>query len=575
MVSAQCSVFSDQCADLKFFVKYIKNIFYILNSFQVRAMHREKAQTKISNPLSRRGRDFYPLGNFQQRFILILFGLITLLLCSCGGGKKMVVKTKEGKIEIPAGVDTSVAFASNRMARQLFVEYQQQIAARRIADSARVRFERSEKLWRLLEGKIDSVTVDTIAAIEKFNEAGRSLQHVRDLDKAAAAAAPLDAAALRKESLAALEKARGTFEISLQLNPFDNNTKLWLARTYQLLAKRFLDEQNYVKAIGILEHLTRLQHDQHALYARLGDCYAALKKYPIALQYFQKAEAVLRATTVFNIAPNQELTATNMAAATDSAAMFLYLYYQGESYIKLLEADSALAVLHRAKNFSPSPESRAAADNNIKWINWDDGNIPASEKRDTLLSQIDAGKYNDAAKGLRKLLPDLRTSRTRREIGWRLATLEFNHLQREEDALRTMQTVVQAHGRDSLAVAADTLYQRYIDSYGAMCFNQGQKMLAAKKFTTALTYFNQSATLDWNYRAKSYLELGRLAVNDPPRAETLAKQALKLVKQLEAREELAALDLLTNSLKRQGKFDEARQYFERYRKMAQGQRASN
>ncbi|MDZ7362145.1 MAG: hypothetical protein ONB46_15685 [candidate division KSB1 bacterium] len=513
----------------------------------------------------------------SRHIVSLLTGVIALLLSSCGGGSKLqLVKTKEGNVVVPAGVDTSVAIASNRMARQLFVEYPLQVRAKRLADSARVRFERSEQLWRILEGQVDSsAAVDTVGSIEKFNEAGRSLRQAVDLDKKAASANAPDAAAMRKESLQALERARAVFELSLQLNPFDNNTKLWLARTYQLLAKRFLDEQNYVKAIGILEHLIRLQRDQHALYARLGDCYLALKKYPIALMNFKKAEEVLRATVVFNLPANRDLKTTEGFAATDSAAMFLYLYYQGESYIKLLDADSALMVLHRAREFSPAPESRAAAENNIKWINWDDGNILASEKRDSLLAQVDAGKYHDAATGFRKLLPDLRTSRARREIGWRLATIEFNHLQREEEALRTMQIVVQAHGRDSLAVLADTLYQRYVDSYGAMCFNQGQKMLAAKKFTTALTYFQQSATLDWNYRAKSYLELGRLAVNDPPRAETLAKQALKLAKQLDPREELAALELITQALKRQGKFDEARIYFERYRNLAQGQRASN
>jgi Tfp pilus assembly protein PilF len=513
----------------------------------------------------------------KVNYLLIPAIFSALLLCSCAGAKKStIVKTKEGKIEVPAGVDTSVAFASNRMARQLFVEYPMQMKAKRVADSAAVRFERSESLWKILEGKLDSsATIDTIAAIEKFNEAGRSLLESRDLDKRAAAAAPMDAAALRQESLNTLEKARAAFELSLRFNPFDNNTKLWLARTYQRLAERFLNEQNYVKAIGILEHLVRLERDQHALYARLGDCYLALKKYPTALQNFKKAEEVLAATAVFSVPAGRELNAANTAAVIDSTSMFFYLYYQSESYIKLLEADSALKALHRAKIFAPTPEDVAAVATNINWINWDDGNIPASEKRDSLLAQVDAGKYADAAKGFRKLLPDLRTSRTRREIGWRLATLEFNHLQREEDALRTMQTVVQAHGRDSLAVLADTLYQKYIDSYGAMCFNQGQKMLAAKKFTTALTYFQQSAALAWNYRAKSYLELGKLSVNDPPRAEMLVKQALKLSKQLDAREELAALEIVTQSLKRQGKFDEARQYFERYRKLAQGQRASN
>jgi len=497
------------------------------------------------------------------------------MLCSCAGTpKSKVIKTKEGKIEVPVGVDTSVAFASQRMARQLFVDYPMQVKARRVADSAVVRFERSERLWKILEGQPDSAgAIDSVAAIQKFNEAGRNLKQALELDKqAAVSAAP---PALRQQALEALEKARTVFELSLQFNPFDSNTKLWLAKTYQLLAKRFMAEQNYLKAIGILEHLARLQRDQHVLYARLGDCYFALKKYPVALQKFQTAEATLKATAVFNVPSGRELNSTNVTAALDSGAMFLYLYYQGESYIKLLEADSAVIVLTRAKDFAQTPESHAAADNNIKWINWDNGNIPASERRDSLFARVEAGKYAEAAKGFRGLLPDLRTSRTRREIGWRLATLEFNYLQHEEEALRLMQTVVPARGADSLAARSDSLHQKYLDSYGAMCFNQGQKMIAAKKFTTALAYFQQSSILAWNYRAKSYLELGKLSVNDPPRAENFVKQALKLSRQLDHKDELAALELVTQSLKRQGKFDEARQYFERYRRAAQGQRASN
>jgi Tfp pilus assembly protein PilF len=93
-------------------------------------------------------------------------------------------------------------------------------------------------------------------------------------------------------------------------------------------------------------------------------------------------------------------------------------------------------------------------------------------------------------------------------------------------------------------------------------------MLAEKKFANSLAYFQQSATLPWNYRAKSYLELGKLSINDPPRAELLAKEALKLSYQLDPREELVALELATQALKRQGKFDEAREYFERYRELA-------
>ncbi|MDZ7344411.1 MAG: hypothetical protein ONA90_07835, partial [candidate division KSB1 bacterium] len=398
---------------------------------------------------------------------MLLSGLIAFSLSSCAGsrGTKNANSKESKSLEIPAGVDTSVALASHALARQLFVEYPRQVKAKQLADSAVAAYERSDRLWQALDGKADSLAgIDSVAAIEKFNSAGRKLRQAIDLDKQASAA-PNDRL-LREASLQALESARADFEKSLQLNPFDQNTKLWLAKTYQLLAKRFLREANYHKAVTVLKNLLRIEKDQHALYARLGDCHLALKQYGEALINFQKAEEVLAATTVFHVPADRELTPANVAAFTDSAAMFLYLYYQGEAHIKLLEAAPALAVLRRAMEFAPTPENYAAAKANIHWINWDGGNIAASEQRDSLALLVDNGQYAEAAKGFAALLPQLRTSRARWEIGWRLATIEFNYLQKEEQALRTMQTVVNAIGTDSLSVKADTLHQKYIDSYG-------------------------------------------------------------------------------------------------------------
>jgi tetratricopeptide (TPR) repeat protein len=163
---------------------------------------------------------------------------------------------------------------------------------------------------------------------------------------------------------------------------------------------------------------------------------------------------------------------------------------------------------------------------------------------------------------MERLLPSLKTPRARHEMSWRLATLEFNHLNKPEKSLQTMQAVVKETRTD-----ADSMAQKFRDSYGAMCFNQGQQMLAARKFSTALAYFQQSAEIDWNYRAKSYLELARLAANDPKRAEEFAKQALASAQQLNPKEEITVHELLTQALKRQGKFDEARRQFEKYREL--------
>ncbi|MDZ7266877.1 MAG: hypothetical protein ONB48_06130 [candidate division KSB1 bacterium] len=485
--------------------------------------------------------------------------LAALLLTACAGSRS----AKPGRgaaLPVPAGVDSSVAVAADSTAKALFVEYPRQQQARQIADSSVAKVEKSNRLWEILRGRIDSLVVDSAAAINRFNEAGRELQRAVALDKKAAGEPAPEQ--IRRQALQALEAARAGFELSLQLNPFDATTRLWLARTYQLLARRFLDERNHRKAAEVLESLVRVQKDQHGLYARLADCYFALQEYPAALENFREAERVLAATAVFGVPPHEPLTERNIAAATDSSQRFLYLYYQGECYIKMRQADSALAVLARAVIYAQTPQNREAALANVRWINWDDGNIAAAEARDTLLGLVDQQKYAEAAAGMARLLPTLKTSRARQEMTWRLATLEFNHLKQSDKALLAMQAVVKETKTNT-----DSMAQKFRDTYGAMCFNQGQKMLAARKFSTALAYFQQAAEIDWNFRAKSYLELARLATNDPKRAEEFARLALATANQLDPREEITAYELLTQALKRQGKFDEARRQFEKYREL--------
>lgn len=509
---------------------------------------------------------------FTQRIRKAAFVMIgvsaALLLAACAGGRSQKINRKARALVVPAGVDSSVARRADSTAKTLFVEYPQQQKAKQISDSAAARVEKSNRLWELLEGRVDSAAVDSVAAISSFNTAGQELKRAVALDKQAAEdPAPEE---LRRQSLHALETARAGFELSLQHNPFDATTRLWLARTYQLLARRFLDDKNHRKAAATLESLVRVQKDQHGLYARLADCYFALKEYPAALENFQQAERVLTETAVFGIPPNEPLNDRNIAAATDSSQRFLYLYYQGECYIKMRTADSAQAVLERALTFAQNPQNREAAQANLKWLAWDDGNIIASETRDAMLELVDQQKYEEAAKGLERLLPNLKTRRARHEMSWRLATLEFNQLNRPEKSLHMMQAVVKETNTDT-----DSMSQKFRDSYGAMCFNQGQQMLAARKFTTALAYFQQSAEIDWNYRAKSYLELARLAANDPKRAEEFARQALASAQQLDPKEEITVHELLTQALKRQGKFEEARRQFERYRELVSSQRQTN
>ena len=478
--------------------------------------------------------------------------------------QKHTVYTESDRLEVPAGVDSAVAQVADTLARELFVPWGRQVQAREKAKMAETEVEKSNALWQALTAERDSVKLapeDTVRAIEKFNQAGKELQQAIQLQKSERA----DQEEIKKRILAHLEAARRGFEAAIQLNPFDPQTRLWLARVYQMLAQRFLSARHWEKAAEVLENLVRVERGQHGLFGRLAQSYLALERWDRALENFQKAERVLRQTAVFQVPEDRPLQDETVAAALDSATLFLYVFYQGESHIRMFQADSALYHLQRALPMARNANERNSVQSTIDWINWDDGNIAASIMRDSLLAQVDRKEYDKAARGFSGLLANLNSGKAKREINWRLALLEFSFLGQEERALSRMQEVVRFYLADSTVAPGDTMKAEYFDSYGTMCHNMGLQALKDKKYKRALAYFQQSVSIPWKQRAKSQLEIAKLSLNNPRRAHEAAVLAWASRTQLDFDEKKTVLRILVESLKRLGKFAEATDYFREYR----------
>lgn len=503
---------------------------------------------------------------------LLYFIIFAYFLNNCASQKPALkaTDTETPILAVPAGVDSSIAIKVASMAKELFVPWPQQQRAQQKADSAKSKVEQSDKLWEALLAEEDSLDIaaeDTILAIKKYNEGAKRLKQVSSLQKEDDA----DKDQIREQVLAHLEGARAGFEEAIMLNPFDRNTRLWLARVYQMLAQRFLFDRYWQKASEILENLVRMERGQHGLYGRLGQCYLSLKKWDDALRNFQKAESVLRNTAIFRVPDDQPIDTPTIAGAIDSSALFIYVYNQAESNIRMYRADSALTPLNRAFNLARNENDRTTVKATMDWVEWDNGNIAASEMRDSLLTLIDEKHYVTAANGFQNLLPDLKTERAQREINWRLALLEFSFLNKQEQALNRMQQVADFYAQDTTGTAsADTLKNQYYMSYGTMCHNRGLKALREKKLVQALAYFEQSIFVPWKQRAKSQLEIAKLSIHKASRASEAAFLALADREQLTTQEQLDALKLLIESLKRQGpeKFEEATKYFYEYRELS-------
>jgi len=502
------------------------------------------------------------------RKVIGLFSII-LWFTYCAGPKKVVEVSERPQLNVPVGVDSSIAKEADSLSKELFVPWDQQQIAEKKKKEAEEKFEMSNKLWDALQMKQDSSTVqpeDTVKAIEKFNEAAKQLIALQKLQKNDRLAEE----DIRKQVLGYLESAQRELEESIQLNPFDRQTRLLLSQVYKALAERFLKMAAMEKAATILENLVRLEKDQHGLYGRLAQIYLALKKWDQALENFKRAERVLRETAIFQVPDTVELDSTAIAAALDSSTLFLYVYYQAESNIRMFRSEEALKELRRSLIFARNDGDRNVVKTTIDWIEWDDGNIRASEIRDTLLAKVDNGEYQLAANGFQKLIPMLRTAKALREINWRLALLEYTFLNKEETALQRMQTVVNYFLSDTTGKAnEDTLSKEYFKSYGTMSHNQGLKFLSQKKYLTALTYFKQAVSIPWEQRAKSYVELAKLSINNPKRASEFALAAWNEKENLTGEEKQTALKILIEALKRQGQFEKARNYFLEFRKLSQ------
>lgn len=476
-----------------------------------------------------------------RAFFISTVGFVLLQGCATQVG----VRKGLGPFKVAAGVDSSIAALADSMASELFVSIKDEQEATELKERGKNKVVEGDTLWKYLAMGKDSsdFTVspeDSLASIETFNKAGLKLQ------EAMAEAQKGEDEAIKAKAFALLDEARVIFEQAVVLNPFDLETKSWLAKVYEQLASRFLQKENREKAIDVLEKLVRLNKGEHILYARLGENYSKINNWDAACINFAKAEKVM-----LDLA---------FMAEPDTNRLFYYAYYQGVSQAKLYNADSSLYHFERALSFPITEQNRQIVQSYIDWINWDDGNIPASENRDELLNLVSNDEYKKAGKGFEKLIPSLKTQTAINEIQWRLSVIEFQNLEKEEQGLNRLASVKRLIDIDENGHPLDSLDQRYSDSYGAMCHNMALKFTKTNR-RIALQYFLQAIDFPWESQAKSLLELSKLSKNNPDKVLQYCSVAKENANQLTSDEMLQVYQLLIEAYKRKDLPNDARQIY--------------
>jgi tetratricopeptide (TPR) repeat protein len=463
---------------------------------------------------------------------------------------------------VPAGVDSSVAAFADSMADASFVTVDSQEQATALQTEGRELVEQTDSLWDAFEAAtaadtVEAVTPEDSVAADSATTAGAEAllaldQLLRDSD--------VEGEALAARTAALLDSAQAALETAYGLNPFDSRSRLWLARVYELQARRLGQAQSYDRAVEELTKLTRLTPDQHAIFALLANNYFYLERWDSAAANYARAEDVYLQT--FDLIPNDP-------GGPDSAQVFAYARAQGDMHVRDLAAVPAKTAYDRALVFAPTADDSTYVAGELEWMAWDDMNIASSFMRDSVLALESGGDLEAAAAGYAALLPRLSRQSAIDETDWRLAIVDYN-LGNAEAAATRLQTLAGRIPLDSTGTAVDSTHTRYLDDYGTVCLNLGRDYLREQRDNrTALMYFEQATRFSWRGRAATHLEMASLLQSNPDAALTNATAALGREDDLEVSERRSLYLLLMSLHRRLGQFDDARRFRDAYRALPQ------
>ncbi len=458
-------------------------------------------------------------------------------------------------VEIPAGVDSSVAVYADSVAAVSFVEVEQQEEATALQEEGRALVAQSDSLWEAQE-VVDSPVVvsaeDSAEALVAAANGGRALVELdsllRDED--------VDGVELARMTALLLDSAQAALETAYELNPFDARSKLWLARVYELQARRLGQAEAYRRAIEELEKLAVLTPDQHTVFAMLANNHYRLAEWGLAADHYQRAEDVYLET--YDLTPE-------VAGSLDSAQVFGYVRAQADVHVLRLDAADAAAAFDRAMRFAPTSEDTAYVAGELEWMAWDDMNIASSFARDSIGALERDGDLDGARAGYTQLLPTLTAQTAIDEIDWRIAIVDYN-LDRAEDAAERLQALVARTVTDADGIPRDSAYVQYFDDYGTVCLNLGRESLHERRDNrTALKYFTQATRVRWQGQAVAYLEVASLVQGNFESALESATHALGMVDLLTIDQQRDLYRLLMGLYRRSGDFERAREYRDAYR----------
>jgi len=503
----------------------------------------------------------------MRRYIYIIISLF--IISGCATPSSYTALNQSGTINsnmqselfIPVGVDSSIAAESEALALESFVPVSEEIRAKDNYNKAVELRVMSDTLWYYLTLDPSRHTVseeDSINAIKTFNQGAEFILQMTALNSNTII--PQDEIDRRHRDY--VDQAIGLLEEAITLNPFDVDTRYYLAQLYAIKARRLTDSGDHQLAVEVLEKLSRTEKGDHQIFSSLADNYFELEDYELSALNFAKAREILIETGKFT----DIYAVTNSYDPDDISILFLYAFYEGESYTRNKDSASALRIFEEAREYASTEEEQKAIDSWIQFINWDDGNIVSSFERDVVIELDLAGDSEAAERGYTQLVGKLSSQTAIDEIEWRLSVVQYT-LGKSDLAVDRLMKLVARTPMDENRKALEENYIRYFNDYGLICYNLGQEYIRQQDRATALKYFRQSSTVAWSNRAKANFEIANIIVNNVPDAIRFAEQAESELQQLNPEEQKALYSILNSLHRRLGDMNRAATYYEKWRSL--------
>ncbi len=349
-----------------------------------------------------------------------------------------------------------------------------------------------------------------------------------------------------------LEEVKEYFEEGLKLNPFDTYIRTGISTVYTYLEELYARTDDDIKRLQMIKNLLYLEKDQKNridLFNKAGNIYFSYQFWEEARANFQNA-----VNTIFE----------EENSVIDTAGLFNNIYLRGMSQLKLYQDEPALTSFVYARMIAPDENWYNTLTNWIDFINWDNGNIRASEQYQNARKLYSEKKYEEVEKVFLDLLKIINTEKAQNEVDLRLSRIQFYFLEKKEEAIDRLWNAVKNFPLNAHTGAQlDSSQKDYCEMYCQMCLQMANKYYPTNK-KIAFTYFQKISQIKSSTRGSAFLNLAIMSVKNPEICLEYCNRAFEYLEQLSKDEQKKLFRTFYLVHKTKGNFEEALKWFQKF-----------